>query len=74
MHQGAWGYTESLLGPALIPSKTFAHRVRAPFDIYRFAICCLCIRSSEMNIMTNYSLEFGVVMRAVCPTVSGLVG
>jgi len=25
-----------------------------------------------MNIMTNYSLEFGVVMRAVCPTGPGL--
>ncbi len=29
---------------------------------------------SLMNIMTNYSLEFGVVLRAVCPTLSGLVG
>lgn len=27
-----------------------------------------------MNIMTNYSLEFGVVMRAVCPTAAGPVG
>ena len=29
---------------------------------------------SLMNIMTNYSLEFGVVLRAVCPTRTGLVG
>lgn len=27
-----------------------------------------------MNIMTNYSLEFGVVLRAVCPTGTGLKG
>lgn len=27
-----------------------------------------------MNIVTNYSLEFGVVLRAVCPTPSGLAG
>lgn len=27
-----------------------------------------------MNITTNYSLEFGVVLRAVCPTRSGLAG
>lgn len=25
-----------------------------------------------MNITTNYSLEFGVVLRAVCPTRAGL--
>ena len=29
---------------------------------------------SLMNIMTNYSLEFGVVLRAVCPTRTGLAG
>jgi hypothetical protein len=28
----------------------------------------------EMEILKNYSIEFGVLMRAVCPTVSGLVG
>jgi hypothetical protein len=44
------------------------------FDNYRFAIRCLCTRFSEMNLVTNYSLEFGVMMRAVCPTVSGLDG
>ena len=27
-----------------------------------------------MKIMTNYSLEFGVVLRAVCPTQTGLEG
>jgi hypothetical protein len=27
-----------------------------------------------MNIVTNYSLEFGVVLRAVCPTRAGLGG
>jgi hypothetical protein len=27
-----------------------------------------------MNIVTNYSLEFGVMLRAVCPTRAGLPG
>ena len=28
----------------------------------------------EMETVMNYSIEFGVLMRAVCPTVSGLDG
>ena len=27
-----------------------------------------------MKIMTNYSLEFGVMLRAVCPARTGLLG
>jgi hypothetical protein len=60
-------------GTASGPGKK-AGPMSGRFDNYRFAIRCLCTRFSEMNLVTNYSLEFGVMMRAVCPTVSGLDG
>jgi hypothetical protein len=37
-------------------------------------LCFDRTRFRFMIIMTNYALEFGVVLRAVCPTRAGLVG
>lgn len=48
--------------------------MRPRFD---FHVCRAIVAAHPiplMNIMTNYSLEFGVVLRAVCPTRTGLSG
>jgi hypothetical protein len=50
---------------------------RTPLPEFEFAVVFAILAvhpTPPMNIMTNYSLEFGVVLRAVCPTVAGLGG
>jgi len=78
MQQGVFGYIESAFGETRAVN-TFVHDDRtgsanARLDIYRSTICCLRNVTPRMNIMTNYSVDFGVVMRAVCPMASGFVG